>query len=224
MGSHSNFENQQSLKRTMSRFVRFYGSAYNKWPYNLAFITCYIKGSIADCITQSKVENYKRSKISVDENDFWFNKIDWKRNAKFSFWSGLYCGSIQHYLYNVLYPSIFIGHSLRISLYKSMTDSFIAAPFFSMPFYFACKAVFLGQSWKDGIENYKNEMWKIMSADWKIWLPVITLVMFIIPVPFRIITIGTVSLLWLTLLSYLSPYIQNEKDIMHSKEETLVSL
>ena len=196
----------------MSRFLGWYGTTYNKWPYTLAFITCYIKGSIADCVTQSKFENYGRCDLNNDEykNKYWFNKMDWKRNIKFSLWSAIYCGSIQHYLYNILYPSIFIGHSLKISLYKSMCDSFICAPFFSMPLYFTCKAIFLGDSWKDGINNYKQETWIIMKNYWKIWLPVITLVLFLVPLEFRIATIGCVSLLWLMILSWLSPYTHNK--------------
>ena len=206
----------------MARFVRFYGSAYNKWPYSIAFITCYIKVSIADCVTQSKVENYQRSKEKIDDDNegYWFNKIDWKRNAKFAFWSGLYCGSIQHYFYNILYPSIFIGNSLKMSLYKSMTDSFITAPFVGMTFYYGCKSFLSGQSFKEGMQNYRDEFWNVMSAYWKIWLPVITLVMFVVPVPFRIITIGSVSLLWLMILSHLSPCIENEESIRVKAEES----
>ena len=161
-------------------------------------------------------EKEKNDSDECDKDKYWFQKMDWKRNIKFSLWSGIYCGSIQHYLYNILYPSIFIGNSLRVSIYKSMTDSFICAPFFSMPLYFACKAIFLGDSWKDGINNYKNEIWGVLKAYWKIWLPVITLVMFFIPLEFRIATVGAISLLWLMILSYLSP-IDDDLAELHDK-------
>eukprot|EP01084_Bolivina_argentea_P209940 357500_1 len=201
-------------------FLRWYGSMYTNFPYRIlivimAFGTCFVKGCIADCVTQSKLENYGRNIDNKNNSRYWFSKIDWKRNVKFGIWSGLYCGSIQHHLYNVLYPSIFIGHSFRVSLYKSMTDNFITNPFFGFPLYFSCKAIFLGQSWKDGLKNYKNEIGNVIKTYWSIWLPTITLVLFIVPVPFRIATVGCVSLLWLTILSYLSPYTPNE---MENKE------
>ena len=210
----------------MSRFLRWYGSTYTKWPYILSFMTCYVKGSIADCIAQSKLENYGRSGLQKEDEDrYWFHKVDWKRNFKFSIWSGLYCGSIQHHLYNVLYPSIFIGHSLRASLYKSLTDSFIMAPFVATPSYFVCKAVFLGQTWKRGIANYKDEMWTVLRCHWLLWIPVIAAVMFFVPEPFRIATVGSVSLLWLTVLSFLSPYTHSQPSIeqfqhQHQKMQT----
>eukprot|EP01084_Bolivina_argentea_P278702 476249_1 len=202
----------------MARFLRWYSSTYTKWPYGLAFLTCYIKGSGADIITQSCVENYQRSP-NKNTNDYWFKRIDWSRNMKFAAWSGLYCGSIQHYLYNILYPSLFIGSSLKISIYKSIFDNFVIAPFLLMPIYFACKAFFLGDTFKTGFNNYTNDVWDIMKTYWKIWVPVVTLVFIFIPPNFRVVTVASVSFLWLIILSFLSPVTHQQLENMDMEKQ-----
>ena len=83
----------------MAAFYGFYGRAYRAMPYSIAFLTCYIKGTIADSITQS-VEVKMHTTQHMNPK---FDKFDILRNIRFSLYSGIYCGSIQHFIYNIFY-------------------------------------------------------------------------------------------------------------------------
>ena len=179
----------------MKSFLGWYSKWYDKIPYTAAFITCYIKGTLADGITQTSTNG----------------NIDMARNIRFSIWSGGYCGCIQHYIYNILYQRIFPIHSIRNTIFKTLIDNGFTMPFFSLPQYCVFKSWLLGdKNWfQQGITNYRNELWGVMKYYWRVWL-IGTFIALSLPIQFRILTIGCISLGWLMILSAISPMSDHE--------------
>ena len=71
----------------------------------------------------------------------------------------------------------------------------------------------------EGFDEYRNNIWNILTPYWKVWCPSIFLIMFFLPPQFRVLAIAGVSLFWLILLSYMSPMveenlIQNDDKLM----------
>ena len=170
----------------------------------MAFGTCFVKGSISDGITQTKLEK------QCDDNN---NAIlDYKRNMRFATWSGAYCGCIQHWVYNIFYGRLFPGTSILSRALCTAFDCTIHAPMFYFPSYYISKSLMTGGTANDGLNEYINNKWDILIPYWRIWIPTIFAVMFFIPFEFRVITIGLVSLFWLILLSYMVPMKDKDED------------
>ena len=164
------------MKAQMKAAKEWYGRTYRRWPYPTAFVTCYLKGSIADVITQTKVESTPKmqSTISTEPSSHnqssqlqsffetdsvnvaclteinnneqnvsnfgfnrlfnWFNRVDWMRNWRFSMYSGLYCGCVQHVVYCIIWPRLIIDGTLRVALFKTVADATIHVPLYIFQF------------------------------------------------------------------------------------------
>ena len=105
------------------------------------------------------------------------NELDIKRNFRFSFWSGMYCGCVQHYIYNVFYSRLFRIDRLYTRIGKTMLDNCVTTPFFAMPIYFISKSLMLNNGIINGFNEYKNDVLSIMKTYWKIWFPGIFIAM-----------------------------------------------
>ena len=190
----------------MKRFFQWYSRTYRVLPFSTAFVTCYLKGSVADAITQTKLESKSSNFGEVRNNGNWFDRIDWMRNWRFSMFSGLYCGCIHHLIYNLLYSALFPASTWTSAIIKTVVDSFVHIPFSYFPVYFAMKSMFLGKSPLDGLKSYwYDEIWTVLPIYWKVWIPVLVFLFYFIPYELRVGTIAALSLFWLILLSYLSP-------------------
>ena len=135
--------------------------------------------------------------------------FDISRNWRFALWSGLYCGSFQHYLYNIFYPRFIPGTCAKRTLIRSLCDNFIHGPLVSTPIYFAFKGFLLYGSCIKGLHNYWIEKWDIMIPYWKFWIPSMFIIMYLLPFEFRILGIGCASLFWMIIFSWLSPMQDN---------------
>ena len=202
--------NAASPNVPMSRLKRWYSECYVKWPYIMAFGTCVCKGSISDNITQTKLEQNSKSQ----------NEFDWKRNVRFSVWSGLYCGSFQHLVYNVFYSRLFPVITPMNRIAVTIVDCFGHVPFVAMPNYYIFRSLILGGSAVDGVYDYWNEKWNVLSAYWKLWIPAMFCIMSFVPYEFRILSIGVVSIVWLAILSYLAPMIDSDTSMDHHVDHT----
>merc|ERR1712228_157156 len=169
-----------------------------KWPYALAFATCFIKGSASDGIAQTKLENAAT--------------MDWKRNTRFATWSAGYCGMFQHWIYNILYARLFPSASVMSRIACTACDCSIHGPLVYLPTYYVCKSLMTGGSAKDGFDEWWINKWDISKAYWKVWIPTVFVMMFFIPFEFRVLTLSVVSLFWLVIVSYMAPMVDNEKN------------
>merc|ERR1719397_1039324 len=118
----------------MSKFGRWYSTTYKKMPYLMAFATCFCKGSLSDSVTQTKIEDRKKGAKT----------FDLKRNWRFATWSGAYCGSVQHFVYNVLYLRLFPGTQLLSRIGATTFDTMVHGPMVYLPTYFVCKSLLTG--------------------------------------------------------------------------------
>ena len=184
----------------MRSLLSAYSRASIAAPLSTAFATCLAKGSASDAIAQVQVEKAE--------------KIDWKRNFAFAFFSGAYLGVGQHYVYNVAFGRIFgNGQDVMTALKKCVADSTIHVPMIYLPLYYPFKTVMLGEGTAlDGLNRYtKHDALPefmggggVLTTYWSMW-PAFHFVNFkFTPPELRIGLVAGVSFLWLIYLSYAS--------------------
>lgn len=196
------------------KFSQWYSSTYQRWPYHLAFTTCFIKGMISDSMTQ-KVEY--RSKCGSIGNV----KFDLKRNMRFAFFAGSYTGCFQHWLYNIFYARLFPGRAITTAIRKTIVDNAIHMPLVCLPTYYSMKALFLGQNPLIGLKQYWTQKWVILKPSWMVWGPMIFIITYAVPPEFRVFAIAVTGILWLSFVSFMSP--MKDGDLSHDHFQQLES-
>ena len=159
----------------------------------MAFSTCLLKGSVSDGISQKSLEKAER--------------LDFARNARFSVWSGAYCGAVQHWIYNVLYARLFPGSSALSKVCATVFDGAVHAPFFYLPSYFTAKSWMTGGSLREGWDEYLRTKWNVLPAYYKVWTPATFGILFFVPPHFRVLALSAISLFWLVILSFKVPMV-----------------
>ena len=176
-----------------SPMLRRYASFYQKYPYRAAFATCLVKGGVADVVAQTQIEQR--------------GPLDVRRTALFALWSAAYCGCAQHAIFNRLFASMFgTSTSFRVALSKASTDAFVATPLLGIPIYYGCKPLIEGTGGSpiDGLREYAGVFREFYFKPAMVWIPAHLLTFSVIPTPLRIGWTATVSLGWLSFVSYTS--------------------
>ena len=177
------------IRRALSRYSQF----YERNPYPASFLTCFVKGGIADVIAQTVIE--KNDTVSL------------RRTALFALWSGAYCGSGQHFIFNVLFGRVFgQATTVRVALAKACADSFAATPLLGIPIYYACKPTIEGTGGgpMEGLWEYADGFADFYFKPAMVWIPAHLVTFSVVPVNLRIGWISVVSLGWLSFVSMTS--------------------
>lgn len=131
-----------------------------------------------------------------------------RRNALFALWSAAYCGSCQHYIFNVAFSRAFgTATTASVALQKAAADSFIATPLLGIPIYYACKPAIegvTGQGPLDGLKEYAAGFPEFYFKPAMVWIPAHLLTFSVVPPPMRIAWTATVSVGWLSFVSMTS--------------------
>jgi hypothetical protein len=175
----------------MSFLLRRYAHVYDLHPYSAAFATCLIKGAIADAMAQLQVEQKQT--------------LDRRRTALFALWSAAYCGSAQHFIFNRLFGRIFgEGTGTMTALRKACADAFVATPLLGIPIYYLCKPLIFTGEWRPlaGLEEYASIFRSFYLKPAMVWVPAHVITFSIIPRPLRIGWTATISLGWLSFVSF----------------------
>ena len=175
----------------MRAILHAYSQAYLRHPYRAAFFTALVKGSIADGVAQLQVEQR--------------GSLDIRRNVLFSTWSAAYCGSAQHFIFNRLFSRAFgEGTGVAVALTKASADSFIATPLLGIPIYYACKPLIEQGEFRpiDGLKEYAEIFCDFYFKPAMVWIPAHLLTFSVIPQQLRILWTASVSLGWLSFVSY----------------------
>lgn len=168
-----------------------YAEAYNRLPYRAAFITCLVKGAIADGIAQLQVERKEA--------------LDKRRMTLFALWSATYCGSAQHFIFNRLFARLFgEGTSTAVALQKACADAFVATPLLGIPIYYGCKPLIEHGEWRplEGLQEYASIFTSFYFKPAMVWVPAHVITFSVVPQPLRIAWTATVSLGWLSFVSF----------------------
>ena len=191
-----------------------YSAAYRRLPLTVAFATCFLKGSAADCVTQ--LVTRRTTPAPADDAARW--DLDWSRNLAFATWSGAYLGSWQHVLFNVLYGTFdrrFRSSKALAAGAKVVFDNFVHLPFLYFPLYYVSQPVLRGEASRDGgtsmqeamqegWANYKKHGYETVVSGLSLWIPVSTVNFYLVPPPLRVGFMAVVSFGWLTVLSFIS--------------------
>eukprot|EP00635_Sarcinochrysidales_sp_CCMP3193_P008408 CAMPEP_0118905622 /NCGR_PEP_ID=MMETSP1166-20130328/9541_1 /TAXON_ID=1104430 /ORGANISM="Chrysoreinhardia sp, Strain CCMP3193" /LENGTH=221 /DNA_ID=CAMNT_0006844893 /DNA_START=1 /DNA_END=666 /DNA_ORIENTATION=- len=174
--------------------VRVYGEWSASRPWTSAFVTCFVKGSIADLMAQTVIEGKP------------LKDVDCYRNGLFAFYGGWYCGWAQHFIYNVVYTRVFgSSTTVRNALRKIGADAAVHVPLVVFPVFYAYKGLFYdGLGVVGGLRKYEVEAKDMILNYYKVWIPANLAVFTVVPVRFRIGFIATTSLGWLTISSFLT--------------------
>ena len=181
----------------LARGVAGYIQIYERNPWTTSFATCFVKGAVADIIAQRVLDKRRHAESKIDAHD-------WRRTLAFAVYSGAYCGCAQHWIYNSLYARLFtIETTVAVALKKVSCDCFVHAPLVASPCYYFLRPVMEGRgSIVDGVADYKRDFWTVGIAFVKVWGPAHMCTFTVVPPPMRIAFIASVSLGWLSLMSF----------------------
>jgi hypothetical protein len=181
--------------QALRRAAKVYSDKYDNAPYMMAYCTCFAKGCVATSIAMAT----EPSKSSDEKNlRRFFNYA--------AVFGGVYCGMGQHFLYNSLYPRLFgATQSFSVAGMQIMTECCVANPFIAMPLYYCCKAVIEGEGTvESGLAQYREEFWQVFQEYCLFWVPAHVVTFGFMPPQFRIAWVASVSVAYLSRLSFVS--------------------
>jgi len=182
---------KSALRRRAQRRILSYASASRSCPLTVAFVTCWLKGTVSDLVTQTLVEGKDR--------------VDLKRNFAFAAFSGAYLGCGQHYVFNVVMTHLFgEGCDWKTALKKTAAEVFCHEPLVVLPLYYVFEDTVLGGGVIHGLKRYSTEWLDCMKPYVSIWTFFHLFNFSITPPELRIGLVACVSFVWLIILSYVS--------------------
>ena len=181
--------------RALRRVARAYSDRYDRAPYTVAYGTCFVKGCIATSIAIATETEAQSSEQNL------------RRFVNYAaVFGGIYCGMGQHYLYNSLYPRILgASQSVGTASAKIAAECFVTNPFVAMPLYYVSKSLIEGEgSVLQGLLQYRRDAWQVFKEFCITWGPAHIVTFGIVPPQFRVAWVATVSVAWLSRMSYVS--------------------
>jgi len=192
----------------MRRFFSRYMLAYDRFPYTVAFGTATAKAALADGFTQTQIEG---------DGD---GEFDWSRFTAFAMWGGLYCGCAQHVIFTRVIPSLVPKTASAFAIKRMAIDQGIVTPLLFYPTYFTFKSVVYGGTLQQGLAELISDGPSIWARGLALWAPVSVINFSLVPKQLRVGFVASVSLLWLCVLSFLSP-MSSPKDRDQDKEKEM---
>eukprot|EP00501_MAST-03F_sp_TOSAG23-6_P001826 GSMAST32.ASY1.ANO1.1904.1 assembled CDS len=183
--------------------IRLYRQLSKKYVLSTAFATCFIKGSLSDGVAQIAVEKL----------------FSFRRNLAFAFFSGVYLGCGQHFIYNVAFTRIFgSAQTMKVAFQKVAADLFVHTPLIYLPLYYAFQqTVVFGGTPMQGLRRFYGQVVPTMLNYAKIW-PVVHFFNFTVTPPeLRIAVVACVSFVWLVIVSTISHQQQDRFNINTEK-------
>lgn len=184
-------------------------SFYQTQPYQAAFLTCSVKASAADFLTQKRTLDSEREEQS---------SVDIQRNVAFLVYGGLYQGICQEFIFGTLFPKIFGTDTSLYSVIEQVAmDMLVLTPLLCLPAAYLVKASMSeGESFQQGLEKYWNHVQQegLLVKYWMLWVPVQSITFSVCPLHLRIPFIAAVSFVWLQILSFISSTEEKEQTTM----------
>mmetsp|Transcript_25746 Transcript_25746/g.55773 ORF Transcript_25746/g.55773 Transcript_25746/m.55773 type:complete len:330 (+) Transcript_25746:320-1309(+) len=157
----------QTFQSAAAAVDNFYRTA----PLESAFLTCGIKGSLADAIAQrldlqqsmtptdgnvaasaapsQLVATKAAQSINADDTSDTSRQevqFDPSRNLAYVIYGGMYTGIAQHYIYNELFPQIFGHDPTGLTVFSEVVaNALVVGPLIGMPIAYLIKALVLQQ-------------------------------------------------------------------------------
>ena len=99
-----------------------------------------------------------------------------------------------------------------VALQKACADSFVATPLLGIPIYYACKPLIEDGRWQplSGLRQYAAIFSDFYFKPAMVWVPAHLLTFSVVPQPLRIAWTATVSLGWLSFVSFTANRHQGE--------------
>lgn len=128
------------------------------------------------------------------------HELDLARTRKFALYGIGIAVPIFHCWYTHVLPRITIPCQIRNTAAKLLIDqTFFSA--FAINVFFLSMAPINGRGIGDGYKKLKREFTSTMVASWKLWLPVQTINLSMVPVAYQVLSINMVSVMWNVYLS-----------------------
>ncbi|KAF2358562.1 Mpv17/PMP22 [Trinorchestia longiramus] len=152
---------------------------------------------------------------------------DWARCMRL-FIVGLSQGPLHHIFY-IWLDKILPRKNARTVGKKILLDQLLAAPMFAISF-FVVAGLLEGKQFYSTLEEFKRKFPAVYLFDWMIWPPSQSINFLYVPVPYRVLYINCITVVWDAFLSYMKHYDQlpppaeiSELQMHHEKTHRLDS-
>ena len=166
---------------------------YQTYPLQSAVLTCGFKASIADGIAQFKAKTTEKF------------SLEFRRNAAYVLYGGLFVGIMCHLEYDHLFPILFGTEKAHV-LEKVLFDDFVSAPLMWLPPAYFIKAMVYDYPIKEGFQKYIDDIQNndLLLRYWSIWVPAQSISFSVVPDHLRVAFMASVSFFWFILFSSVS--------------------
>jgi hypothetical protein len=164
---------------------------YQTYPVQSAVLTCGFKASIADGIAQLRATD----------------TLEFRRNAAYILYGGIFVGLMCHLEYHQLFPLMFgTENSLKIIAEKVVFDCFVSAPLMWLPPAYLIKAMVYDYPLKEGLEKYVHDVRHnaLLLQYWAIWVPAQSISFSVVPEHLQVAFFASISFFWFILFSTIS--------------------
>jgi hypothetical protein len=158
-------------------------------------VTSAVLAGVSDSLTQ-RVE----SKIANDDT---CHRHDWIRTSHILTTGFVYSGPISHYWFALLERIVKFQNPVLGLAGRLLLDALLFSPF-TIAGYFTIRTLLEGKGY-DAIRLKLQRAWaKSVLAAWKFW-PAVNVVNFsIVPLPYRVLYVNVMALLWMGYLSFVN--------------------
>lgn len=168
-----------------------YSRFLTRHPLLTKSLTCSILLSVGDAVSQVL--------------DMWnhreLHRLDAKRLGTMAVFGGVYLGPVLHVWYSFVLGRCFPVPGLLTAAKKTVMDQAIFAPFGFVTF-FTGLTLLNGGTWAQAHGKLQKELWSTLMVNWSVW-PVVQAFNFaLVPIPYQVLVVNTVAIVWNSYLSY----------------------
>ena len=206
----------------VSTTVSYIDNFYRSMPMQSAFLTCGLKGSVADALAQ-RINGCCNESVEGDKTGL--NQFSIERNLAYVIYGGLYTGIAQHVLLNELFPLVFgTDQSLNTGIVEVLANNFVIGPLISLPVMYLTKAIVCNYSLEEGMKKYIDDVQHngLLAKYWALWVPVQGITFGVVPEHLRVLFMASVSFFWFIILSLVSEGEESQSEL--SSRSTAVPL
>jgi protein Mpv17 len=179
--------------------LSWYNGVLTRKPILTKSLTSFVTFGLGDAICQSieisTAKNRGKPKKKFDFSRFF-------KQAIFGFSFSPYF----HLHFSKILPFLFPakpGVSQNVIVFKSMLyDQTVHASIFTIVFYYYMGLV-NGNNVEDTTKDLKQKYWPTMLDNWKLWPAAVLINFKFVPIPYQVLYVNMVGIVWMTYLSYL---------------------
>ncbi|KAA8493063.1 Protein sym1 [Porphyridium purpureum] len=171
-----------------------YSAALQSRPVVTKMVTSTVLSGISECAAQLIIERAARKNVSPQvlqqQQAPWYQRLNYGRIAAFAAFGGLFFAPVTHYWYQIL------QNRLGSVGTRVLADQALFAPL-AISATFAYMLTYDGKARGGAVQRkIRNDLAPTLKMNWTVWVPTQAVNFLFVPLPFRVLVVNSVGLVW----------------------------